>query len=286
MGALAIDPSAAACETEQSALDAILTHVHQHTGVDFSRYRPATVRRRVLNRMISVGASDFEQYLHILESDRAEPLRLLERITIKVSRFYRNAVTFDALRHTVLPELRRARERTPLRIWSAGCGNGEEPYTLAMLLKEAGLSGTIEATDIDPAALGYARAATYDTSALAELPSDLQQRYLEPVGPSHVVRSEIRELVRFSLHDLSADTPPLGIAQFDLVCCRNVLIYFDRAVQERALQRVRSAVRESGFLCLGESEWPPPSIMCTLEALPSKTRIFRDLRRPAPWLIK
>src|SRR5690606_8067624 len=109
-----------------SALAAILRILFERTGTDFSTYRPCTVERRVRNRMIVAGADTFEQYLDKLRRDSAEAVRLLERITIKVSRFYRNRITFDWLRAEVIPGLAAAASGRPLGIWSAGCGFGEE----------------------------------------------------------------------------------------------------------------------------------------------------------------
>lgn len=259
-----------------AAFHAILEVLHARTGTDFSRYRLSTVARRVANRMISVRAETFEHYLTLLRANDGEAFQLLERVTIKVSRFYRNRATFDALRANVLPTLRQLRHPESLRIWSAGGGCGEEAYTLAMLLDEAGIPGSIEATDIDARALSTARTAHYPAAAIAELPADLRDRYLETSGDHYVVSCAARSRVRFSHHDLtlSGDVPG-GSAPFDLVCCRNVLIYFDRETQERALRRLRAAVRDGGFLCLGEAEWPPVSIAASLIAFPHTTRLFR-----------
>jgi two-component system CheB/CheR fusion protein len=259
-----------------AALGAILRIVHERTSTDFSRYRPSTVARRVRNRMIFVGASSFEHYLNLLRDDHDEALRLLERITIKVSRFYRNRVTFDPLRFDVLPALARARPGGSLRIWSAGCGCGEEPHTLAMLLEEAGLDGVIEATDIDAQALERAAAGQYSDDAFAELPEPLRDRYCERSSGGYVVRPALRERIRFSRHDLTSSLPPPRKGEpFDLICCRNVMIYFEREVQEHAMRMTRSALREGGFLCLGKAEWPLPSVAGSLEAFLHKARIFR-----------
>ncbi len=263
---------------DDAAFHAILDVLRARTGIDFSRYRPATVRRRVLNRMISAHAETFEDYLHVLRAHEGEAGNLLERVTIKVSRFYRNAVTFDALRAQVIPELAAQAAGRPLRIWSAGCGCGEEPYTLAMLLEEANVPGRIEATDVDARALHLAQEARYAPALLTELPKTLADRYLESRGETCTVIPALRDRVHFSFHDLTSDMIPSRLhPPFDLVCCRNVLIYFDRVVQERALGQVRRAVRSGGFLCLGEAEWPSPVLATGLQALDHRTRIFRAL---------
>ncbi|MDP2275135.1 MAG: protein-glutamate O-methyltransferase CheR [Archangium sp.] len=257
-------------------LDAILGLVRQRTGVDFSRYREATVERRVANRMISVGARSFGSYLVKLEADQDEARHLLSRISIKVSRFYRHAPTFEAVRQRVLPLL--AARRKPLRIWSAGCGCGEEPYTLALLLEEANVPGTVLATDIDPQALEAAQRGLYSADALAELPAALAERALLELDdgkrPMFAVRDEVRARVRFMRHDLLFASAP-GDGMFDLVSCRNVLIYLQRDVREEVFGALRRAVRPGGFLCLGEAEWPSTPLDRQLTALSRQSRVFQ-----------
>lgn len=266
-----------------SALAAILRILLERTGTDFSTYRPCTVERRVRNRMIVAGADTFEQYLDKLRRDSAEAVRLLERVTIKVSRFYRNRITFDWLRAEVIPGLAAAASGRPLGIWSAGCGFGEEAYTLGMLLDEANVPGYVVATDIDPGALDRAVEGRYPRSAFIELPKELLARYVEPGEKSCRVDERARSRVRFARHDiLSHCPPPGGSALFDLVCCRNVLIYLARGVQEKVLHTLRRRVRTGGFLCLGEAEWPPPSVAASLEALPHKTHLFRAVEHSLP----
>ena len=260
---------------DQAAFAAILDILNERCGADFRRYRLATVRRRVLNRMISVRARTFQDYLRLLSASADEPDHLLSRVTIKVSRFYRNKVTFDALRRDVLPALLAAQSHSQLRILCAGCGEGEEPYTLAMLLEEARAPGTIEAIDLDPRALAAAAVGRYEQAALAELPADFIERYLEPTGNEFSVRESIRRRVTFNRRDIAAWRQPDSRELYDLLCCRNVLIYFEREVQERILGALCRSVRPGGFLCLGEAEWPMPPIAMMLQPLPHKTRLFR-----------
>jgi chemotaxis protein methyltransferase CheR/two-component system CheB/CheR fusion protein len=264
------------CDRLNPALGAILDVLRERTGADLTRYRPATVTRRVVNRMIFVGAQSFEQYLAWLLNDPREALHLLERVTIKVSRFYRNAATFDVLRREVIPALQAHAAGRPLRIWSAGCGCGEEPYTLAMLLEEHGVPGHVDATELDPAALAAAEGGRYPDAAAAELPQELRARYCRSAPHGFEVADAIRGRVRFMRHDLIALVPPPGNGEaYDLVCCRNVLIYLVPGTKEQALHTVRNAVRPGGFLCLGEAEWPLRPIAPSLQPLAHKTRIFR-----------
>lgn len=276
-------PSLAGSEAGVPAIDdpafcEILELLRERTGTDFASYRLPTVARRTVNRMISVGAETYAEYLQFLRHRDGEAARLLEHVTIKVSRFYRHAPTFDTLRQQVVPELALHANGRPINVWSIGCGCGEEPYTLAMLFAEAGASFVIEATDIDPTALQRAGHGCYTDAALFELPRDLRERYLVRNDGFHEVSPALREQVRFSRHDILSPRPPPGGGEFDLVCFRNLLIYLGHEVQEHALEFARRAVRREGYLCLGEAEWPAPAIATMLTPLAHDTRIFRVLR--------
>lgn len=268
-------PEAGVPAIDDPAFCEILQLLHERTGTDFASYKLPTVARRTLNRMVSVGAVTFADYLQFLRQREGEAARLLEHVTIKVSRFYRDATTFDMLRRQVLPELARQADGRPLAVWSVGCGCGEEPYTLAMLFAEAGVSCVIQATDIDPAALRRAARGYYADAALIELPKDLRERYLVRGDGFHEVSPELRAQVRFSHHDVLSSLPPPGDGEFDLVCFRNLLIYLGYEIQDQALHSVRRAVRHEGYLCLGEAEWPSAAIATTLRSLADATRIYR-----------
>jgi chemotaxis protein methyltransferase CheR/two-component system CheB/CheR fusion protein len=269
--------------TDKPLIGEMLAIVRLRTGVDFESYREPTLERRIESRMASVGIARREDYLHLLERSEAEAAQLLERITIKVSRFYRHPPTFDLLRERVMPRL--AALGRAVRAWSAGCGRGEEAYTLAMLLDEASIAGSVEATDIDPGALQWARAGVYADEAAAELPKRLRERYLERApGPRAArwrVREALRERVRFSRGDLNQPDAAAALAPFDLVCCRNVLIYWLPQVQVRLLQRLSAAVAREGYLCLGEAEWPLPPVGAGLAPLAPNARVFRAAGRAA-----
>lgn len=257
----------------------IVAVVLRRTGTDFSRYRQAIVERRIRNRMISLGLEDAQQYLACLLAEPEETSQLVGRLTIKVSRFYRNRAVFDCLRRDVLPALVRRAQGRPLRVWSAGCAFGEEAYSLAMLLQESGCSGIVDASDLDPKALEQARRGVYSDEACWELPDDLRSRYLTPAewrgNRVHRVRSVLRDRVRFLQQDLTTLTPMEGRDRYDLVCCRNVLIYLERPAQLALFSRVFSSVAPSGFLCLGEAEWPPSSQAAHLRGLGRNRRVFQ-----------
>ena len=170
-------------------LETVVDILRSRTGVDFAPYRAAMLERRISNHLASSGVSSLDEYLSLLRTSAAEPFRLLERITIKVSRFYRHAPAFDHLRQVVLPELARARGGEPLLIWCAGCGAGEEAYTLAMLLENARIDG-IHRQTITPVRLNFARPFRAAQSpatmpGMIPLPPDAEivvNRLGEPIG--------------------------------------------------------------------------------------------------------
>jgi len=256
----------------------ILAVLRRQTGMDFSRYRAGTVHRRIANRMLSLGLRSHGAYLELLKGSQDEAGRLLDRIAIKVSRFYRHAPAFDRLRAEVVPALGRESGGAPLRLWSAGCGCGEEPYTLAMLLDEAGVAGVIEATDIDPSALTAASRGRYSPESALELPAALAARYLSAVGERPHFELEVDEClrgrVRFRRHDLLFAAVP-GWSGFDLVSCRNVCIYLEAEARLEAYRALSRALRPGGVLLLGESEWPPEPVMRMLAPVAGAQRIFR-----------
>ena len=175
-----------------------------------------------------------------------------------------------------MPQLARSGNRVTM--WSAGCGRGEEPYTLAMLLLDAGLAGHVDATDIDAAALEEAANGTYGEEAFEELPPDMRARHVERTSrhdrPRYRVCDAVRERVRFLRHDVVSMDPP-GERPYDLVAFRNVAIYLSREAQQSVFDRMVSALRPGGYLCLGEAEWPATGAAERLECFARKSKLFR-----------
>jgi chemotaxis methyl-accepting protein methylase len=265
-------------DPDDAVLAAILREAHARLGTDFAGYRPSTVRRRVMNRVVSAGAASLQGYLTRLREDPAEAAELLQRLTIKVSRFYRNPAFVPAVVTALADRVARVRGR-PLRAWSAGCGRGEEAYTLSILLAElSGLDAGFQVigTDLDPTALRAASAARYAPDALVDLPATLRDRHLEACGGGlHAVRTHARSRVSYLLHDLTRTTAPPGGGGFDLVACRNTLIYFRPDVLARVERVLLRGLAPGGLLWLGEAEWPSPGALARLEPVDAKARLFR-----------
>ena len=268
---------------DQSALRALLQQVHDARGFRCDAYKETCLRRRVAVRMRACGVHSYAQYARHLDTEPTEYDRLLTALTINVTKFYRNAETWDRLATTFLPEL-WARRGGTLRCWSAGCASGEEPYTLAVLLCEqarqagspAPLDKCIDATDFDLKSLEKARAGRYPAEAFGEMPPPLTGRYFMSDAEHQgvrVVSAGVGSLVRFAQHDLTSDPPPHP--PYDLILFRNVVIYFDRPTQERLFVQMVKALAPDGVFVLGKVETLWGAARDTLKLEDIRERIYR-----------
>jgi chemotaxis protein methyltransferase CheR len=239
---------------DAAELRELLEGIQARFGLSGAGYKERYFRRRLGLRMRRLGISRYADYRRRLEADPEEYGRLLDAVAINVSRFFRNPEVWDMLRRQVLPSLFAL--DPVVRLWSAGAAAGEEPYTLAMVLAEqasverVSKRFSIVGTDIDARALERARLGQYGEDALAEMSAVSRSRWFEG-GPPWAVRPELRALVEFRTLDLAVDRFPEGQ---HLILCRNVLIYFERALQESILVRFADALRPDGFLVLGQAE--------------------------------
>ena len=266
-----------------SHFEQILQYLQQTRGFDFIGYKRPTLMRRVSRRMESVGAESHEAYLDYLQVHQEELEPLFNTILINVTSFYRDPEVWAALSQKVLPALLAEKNLDqPIRVWSAGCATGEEPYTVAMALAEAvGLDAARErvkiyATDIDDEALNEARAATYDELQVADVPQDLLGKYFQRNGAKYTVNHNLRRSVIFGRHDVIQDAP---ISHIDLLLCRNTLMYFNADAQARILARFYFALNPGGSLMLGRAEMLF-SHGAMFTPLDLKRRLFRAAPRP------
>ncbi|HUY79135.1 MAG TPA: CheR family methyltransferase [Ktedonobacterales bacterium] len=262
-----------------ATLAAVLALVNERSGIDFSKYKRPTLLRRLQRRMLVTQTTSLADYLRYLQQRPDEYPRLVASFLISVTEFFRDAEPFTELRERVFPDLiATARQHNrKLRIWSAGCATGEEAYSLAILLSEelgnelAQFNVRIFATDLDPQAIGYARRGVYPTAAIANIPSPLRERYFSPVADGWAIAYKLRSMVIFGEHDLGQHAP---FPQMDLVVCRNVLIYFTTELQKRALQVFAYALRDGGYLVMGQAESVTP-LANLFAPLNDRIKIFR-----------
>ena len=231
--------------TDERGFRALTQKISRARGMSCESYKDKCLKRRIAVRMRARGVHTYDDYSRLLDSDAREYQDLLDALTINVTKFFRNPETWDALR----PYLERlGKTQRELRIWSAGCASGEEPYTIAVLLLEAGARGTVDATDIDRLSLERTRQANYPDSAFTEMPAHLKRRYFPGGEPP----PEVRDLVHVRAHDLTREPPPHP--PYHLIVCRNVVIYFERQAQERLFQVFVDALAPGGVLLLGKVE--------------------------------
>jgi chemotaxis protein methyltransferase CheR len=232
---------------DERAFEALTEKISRARGVSCGSYKDKCLKRRIAVRMRARGVHTYEDYAKLLDQDPREYQDLLDTLTINVTKFFRNSETWDALRPYLL---QLGKLRPSLRVWSAGCASGEEPYTIAVLLTETlgEGKGFIDATDVDRLSLERTQQAKYPESSFTEMPLPLRRRYFVEGQPVPAVRA----LVQVRPHDLMREPPPRP--PYDLIVCRNVVIYFERAAQERLFQVFVDALAPHGVLLLGKVE--------------------------------
>jgi two-component system CheB/CheR fusion protein len=255
----------------------IIDLLRSRTNVDFTHYKQTTIRRRILRRMALRNLNEPRDYLEVLKADAAEVQNLFQDFLIRVTQFFRDPEAFTALKEKVFPAL--INDRPPgsvVRIWVAGCSTGEEVYSLAICLLEyldtrhEAPAIKILATDLNEATLEKARAGVYlDNIEIDVSPERLRRFFVRSEGHYQISKA-VRELCVFSRHNLATDPP---FSRLDLVCCRNVLIYMDAALQKRVMPLLHYALNPKGFLFLGTSE-NVGSAADLFEVVDAKHRIF------------
>lgn len=238
--------------------DRIRELLYKVSRINLQQGKEKLVEARLNSRLRDLNLPDFEAYLGHLEADRAgqELAVMVDALTTNKTSFFREPAHFEYLRQQVLPELRQ--QRRPIRFWCAGCSTGEEPFSLALLLRRElpeieRLDLAILATDISQRVLETARSATYGQDRLEGLTPQMLQRYGTPVpGGGHQFSAPIRGLVHFARLNLMEPWPMKG--PFDAIFCRNVMIYFDVPTRQELVRRYTELLRPGGHLFIGHSE--------------------------------
>jgi two-component system CheB/CheR fusion protein len=245
-------------ETVEQALRDIFTHLRVRTGHDFTNYKRATVLRRIERRINVNELHDMQDYARFMRKHPEEAQALLKDLLISVTNFFRDCESFEALERGFIRRLFEGKDATQqVRVWVAGCATGEEAYTMGMLLLECaeGLTNApavqVFATDIDERAIAHAREGFYALNDAADVSPERLRRFFIKEADGYRVRRELREVVLFAHHNLIKDPP---FSHLDMVSCRNLLIYLNRAAQERVMQVFHFALNPGGFLFLGTSE--------------------------------
>jgi len=240
----------------QSDLEKIFGLLRKATKVDFADYKHATIKRRILRRMLILKTEKMEDYLKYLQTNPGELSSLFQDILINVTGFFREPETFEALKHEIFPSILKNRSADDaIRVWVPGCSTGEEVYSLAICLVEyldrsrVHPSIQIFATDVNEAVLEKARQGVY--AASASISAERLQRFFVPTNGSVQVSKPIRRMCVFAKQDVTADPP---FSKLDLIVCRNLLIYLGLALQRKLLPIFHYSLKPTGFLVLGDFE--------------------------------
>lgn len=225
--------------------------VHRHFGLYLDGYKEPQLKRRIDSLMSLLQVPDYSAYLRLLTRDEQQWQRFIDKITINVSEFFRNPEIFARLEKEILPGL--LEKKRNLKVWSAACADGAEPYSMAILISELAPDGKhrIEATDIDPGALAAARRGVYPVRSVQAVTPARLQRYFLREGDSFYLIEKIKAMVDFRQHDLLKDS--FGSA-YDLILCRNVVIYFTTTTQNELYRRFYQALAPGGVLFIGATE--------------------------------
>ncbi|MGL5867890.1 CheR family methyltransferase, partial [Clostridium chrysemydis] len=225
--------------------------VYRELGINLASYKPTQLNRRIDSLMSRIGVKSLEEYTKLIKTNYEERQRFLDFITINVTEFFRNPELFNELEGLLKEKVNK--EKRSLKIWSAACSIGCEPYTLAMILKEINPSykHKILATDIDSTILAKAKAGVYTNVEMKNVKKNIMDKYFTKQETKYLISPEIKSLVTFKKHDLILDRYE---SDFDLIVCRNVVIYFKNEVKAEIFKNFSKALRPGGLLFVGATE--------------------------------
>lgn len=219
--------------------------------IDLSAYKSNQLHRRILSLMSRVGVSTVDEYVNLLKKDVSQRQKFLDFITINVTEFFRNPEIFSELKNKIESEL-LPKEKN-LKIWSAACSIGAEPYSIAMILENFKVKGrhSILATDIDKNILERAKKGEYVSSEIKNVKKEYLQKYFTQINDKYIIDSKIKSMVTFKRHDLILDNYD---KEFDLIVCRNVVIYFNQDVKNEIYKKFSVSLKQGGLLFVGATE--------------------------------
>ncbi|MFY0543062.1 CheR family methyltransferase [Brevibacillus sp. H7] len=223
--------------------------VKKMTGIDLALYKEAQMKRRLTSLRLKRGYETFARYFEAISKNQELFYEFLDRMTINVSEFFRNPGRWEVLENKVLPRL--AKQSPRLKCWSAACSTGEEPYTLSLILLRKKIEASLLATDIDEGALAKAKQGVYTDRSLQDCPTELVSKYFTKDSMSYRISDEVKQKVTFRKHNLLADSFDTN---FDLIICRNVMIYFTEEAKHELYQKFSRALKPGGVLFVGSTE--------------------------------
>lgn len=234
----------------------LLSFIRNNLSIDGSLYKEKPFRRRITLRMKYTDTQTYADYLHLLRNNPEELAKLKDTLTINVTRFFRNRETFEYLREYISTNL--IKYKSKINILSVGCSSGEEPYTLAIIMEEisrvTGIQYTITGVDVDEAVIQKAKAGSYNEFSFTEVKGEEKERYFRKIGELYFIEDSLKKNVTFRLMDIKNQLILRRLGQFDIIMCRNVLIYFGKEFQERIIESFHNMLPSGGIMVLGKIE--------------------------------
>lgn len=274
---LSLDPLV--IHEDEEEFENLKTIIKQKIGFNCNEYKQSHLKRRLTTRLRANKSGSYKEYAQILLSSAAEMEKLRDALTINVTEFFRNPEAYEAFRKTALPDLIRSKEEgRPIKIWSAGCSIGEEPYSIAILLFEyLGFSVknyniSILGTDIDDDSLKKAENALYSARHVEKIDKKLLDKYFIEKDNMYRLADNIRRMVTFKHHDMISGPKLYG---FDLIFCRNVTIYFEHKLQERLYLSFYDTLNDGGYFVMGKTETLVGESSKLFKAVDLKERIYQ-----------
>jgi len=228
--------------------------IYNESGIHFTDVNRPILESRLKDRLKKGNHETLDDYYRLITKDDSELKTLLDAVTTNLTSFFRNSIQFYALETGVLTELKRIKTEKVIRVWSAGCSTGEEPYTIAMVLREKlDESWKIEiiASDISFNVLMKAKEGFYAKNKVEGIPPEYIKKYMIELQDGYQIKDDIKKLIRFDYHNLKYDS---GLKNFDVIFCRNVIIYFDQKGQEDVINRFYNVMNDLSYLFIGHSE--------------------------------
>jgi chemotaxis protein methyltransferase CheR len=268
-------------EHNEPAFAELMAKITRDSGFRCASYKDKCLRRRIAVRMRSRELYTFAEYASMLDADPREYPKLLRALTINVTKFFRNWETYNTIAQKVIPELWSASD-DGISVWSAGCSSGEEAYSVGVLFHQHAESlGELErlsrvdilGTDIDDDCLGTAQRGLYGEASFSDTPAAIRERYFPHAAGLRSVMPAVKGLASFSVLDLLHGDPPPRL--FDMIVCRNVIIYFDREAQDKLFAEFHASLRQDGILVLGRVETLLGGARELFRPVSSRERIFR-----------
>ncbi|HDQ15383.1 MAG TPA: protein-glutamate O-methyltransferase CheR [Sediminispirochaeta sp.] len=231
--------------------------IYDESGIHFSESNRSILESRLKERLRKTNTETIDRYHRMLLDDKSEMKTLLDTVTTNLTRFFRNTMHFQTLENYVIPDLIKHKKETggkSLKVWSAGCSTGEEPYSIAMVMKDkvpAEIQIEVTASDLSLKSLMTAKEGFYPQNKVNGVPEKYLKRFFEVKNGGYQVKDEIKQLVTFDYHNLKNDS---GLRSLDIIFCRNVIIYFDEVAQKSVIEKFYEALNKHSYLFIGHSE--------------------------------